>query len=162
MGGLKKKTASLGNQGAALLKLWKLSVLSSSYRPTMFCGGPLPRMAHHFGAQEFLKTSLPLVGDKFGESQGGSRAPPSFSKVSGLPWKFTVELNSNPEVPRKFSRLPGSSRKTTKALETEGSRSQRRLVTDRLPLSDCTEHNKNKCCGSLRTPERSYRTLITS
>ena len=61
-------------------------------------------------------------GDKFGESLGGSQAPPSFWKVPGLPRKFpqlprkffgdfprsslTVALNSNPEVPRKFPRLP--------------------------------------------------------
>ena len=35
-------------------------------------------------------------GDKFGESLGGSQAPPSFWKVPGLPRKF-------PELPRKFS-----------------------------------------------------------
>ena len=61
-------------------------------------------------------------GDIFGESLGGSQAPPSFWEVPGLPRKFpelprkffgdfpgsslTVELNSNPEVPRKFPRLP--------------------------------------------------------
>ena len=65
---------------------------------------------------------LLIIGDKFGESLGGSQAPPSFSKVPGLPRKFpklprkffgdfpggslTVELNSNPGVPRKFPRLP--------------------------------------------------------
>ena len=64
----------------------------------------------------------PLVGDKFGESLGGSQAPPSFWEVPGLPRKFpelprrffgdfpggslTVELSSNPGVPRKFPRLP--------------------------------------------------------
>ena len=63
-----------------------------------------------------------LFGDKFGESLGGSQAPPSFWKVPRLPrkfpqlpWKFfgdfprislTVELNSNPGVPQKFPRLP--------------------------------------------------------
>ena len=63
-----------------------------------------------------------LFGDKFGESLGRSRAPPSFWKVPGLPRKLpklprkffgdfpggslTVETNSNPEVPRKFRRLP--------------------------------------------------------
>ena len=36
------------------------------------------------------------VGDKFGESLGGSQAPPSFWEVPGLPRKF-------PEFPRKFS-----------------------------------------------------------
>ena len=66
--------------------------------------------------------STPSLGDKFGESLGGSQAPPSFWEVPGLPRKFpelprkffsdfpgsslTVELNSNPEVPRKFPRLP--------------------------------------------------------
>ena len=61
-----------------------------------------------------------FIGDKFGESLGGSQAPPSFWEVPGLPRKFpelprklfgdfsgsslTVELNSNPEVPRKFPR----------------------------------------------------------
>ena len=66
--------------------------------------------------------NAPCLGDKFGESLGGSQAPPSFWKVPGLPRKFaklprnffgdfprsslTVELNSNPEVPRKFPRLP--------------------------------------------------------
>ena len=61
-------------------------------------------------------------GDKFGESLGGSQAPPSFWKVPGLPRKFpklprkffgdfpgsslTVESNSNPEVPRRFPKLP--------------------------------------------------------
>ena len=39
---------------------------------------------------------VPAVGDKFGESLGGSQAPPSFWEVPGLPRKF-------PEVPRKFS-----------------------------------------------------------
>ena len=63
-----------------------------------------------------------FIGDKFGESLGGSQAPPSFWEVPGLPRKFpelprkffgdfpgssfTVELNSNPEVPRKFPKLP--------------------------------------------------------
>ena len=62
------------------------------------------------------------VGDKFGESLGGSRAPPSFWEVPRLPRKFpqlprkffgdfpggslTVELSSNPGVPRKFPGLP--------------------------------------------------------
>ena len=68
------------------------------------------------------KTPFPKLGDKFGESLGGSQAPPSFWEVPGLPRKFpelprkffgdfpgsslTVELNSNPEVPRKFPKLP--------------------------------------------------------
>ena len=59
---------------------------------------------------------------EFGASLGGSRAPPSFWEVPGLPRKFpelprkffgdfsgsslTMELNSNPEVPRKFPKLP--------------------------------------------------------
>ena len=63
-----------------------------------------------------------FFGDKFGESLGGSQAPPSFWEVPGLPRKFlklpqkffgdfpgsslTVELNSNPEVPQKFPKLP--------------------------------------------------------
>ena len=63
-----------------------------------------------------------LVGDKFGESLEGSQAPPSFWEVPRLPRKFpklprkffgdfpggslTVELSSNPGVPRKFPRLP--------------------------------------------------------
>ena len=67
------------------------------------------------------QSSQEVVGDKFGESLGGSQAPPSFWKVPRLPQKFpglprkflsdfpgssvTVELNSNPEVPRKFPRL---------------------------------------------------------
>ena len=67
------------------------------------------------------------LGDKFGESLEGSQAPPSFWEVPGLPqefpelpWKFfgdfpgsslTVELNSNPEVPRKFPGLPRKFRK---------------------------------------------------
>ena len=62
------------------------------------------------------------LGDKFGESLGGSQATPSFWEVPGLPRKFpklprkffgdfpgsslTVELYSNPGVPRKFPRLP--------------------------------------------------------
>ena len=61
-------------------------------------------------------------GDKFGESLGGSQATPSFWEVPGLPQKFpkvprkcfgdfpgsslTVELYSNPRVPRRFPRLP--------------------------------------------------------
>ena len=65
---------------------------------------------------------LTVLGDKFGESLGGSQAPPSFWKVPGLPRKFpelprkflgdfpgssvTVELSSNPEVPRKSPKLP--------------------------------------------------------
>ena len=63
-----------------------------------------------------------FIGDKFGESLGGSQAPSNFWEVPGLPRKFpelprksfgdfpgsslTVELNSNPEVPRKFPKLP--------------------------------------------------------
>ena len=81
-----------------------------------------------------LSLSMPLddnFGDQFGESLGGSQAPPSFWRVPGLPRKFpelprkffgdfpgsslTVEINSNPEVPRKFPRLlqklPGLPRK---------------------------------------------------
>ena len=67
-----------------------------------------------------------MIGDKFGESLVGSQAPPSFWEVPGLPRKFPelprkffgdfpgsslmiVELNSNPEVPRKFPKPPGSS-----------------------------------------------------
>ena len=62
------------------------------------------------------------LGDKFGESLGGSQVPPSFWEFPGLPRKFpglprkffgdfpgsslTVELNSNSEVPRKFPKLP--------------------------------------------------------
>ena len=72
----------------------------------------------------FLKLRLKF-GDKFGESLGGSHAPPSFWEVPGLPRKYpelprkffgdfpgsslTVELNSNPEVPRKFPKLPRKS-----------------------------------------------------
>ena len=68
----------------------------------------------HFGGAKF--------GDKFGGSLGGSQAPPGFWKIPGLLQKFpklprkffsdfpgsslTVELNSNPEVPRKFPGLP--------------------------------------------------------
>ena len=86
----------------------------------------------HFRPQkvQFVVFLLPLgtfecSGDKFGESLGGSQAPSSFCKVSGLPRKFpepsrkfpgdfprsslTVELNSNPEVPQKFPGLPRSS-----------------------------------------------------
>ena len=63
-----------------------------------------------------------MIGDKFGESLGGSQATPSFWEVPGLPRKFpklprkffgdfpgsslTVELYSNPRVPRKFPKLP--------------------------------------------------------
>ena len=69
-----------------------------------------------------LQKKISKTGDKFGESLGGSQAPPSFWEVPGLPRKFpelprkffgdfpgsslTVELNSNPEVPRKFPKLP--------------------------------------------------------
>ena len=70
----------------------------------------------------YLTLFTPQTGDKFGESQGGGQAPPSFWEVPGLPRKFpklprkffgdfpgsslAVELNSNPGVPRKFPRLP--------------------------------------------------------
>ena len=63
------------------------------------------------------------LGDKVGESLGGSQGPPSFWKVPGLPQKFhklsrkffghfpgsslTVELDSNPGVPWNFPRVPG-------------------------------------------------------
>ena len=63
-----------------------------------------------------------LIGDKFGESLVGSQAPPSFWEVPRTspevprtsPEVFgdfpgsslTVELYSNPGVPRKFPRLP--------------------------------------------------------
>ena len=72
--------------------------------------------------QTRLEFRAQKIGDKFGESLGGSQAPPSFWEVPGLPRKFpelprkffhdfpgsslTVELNSNPEVPRNFPRLP--------------------------------------------------------
>ena len=53
--------------------------------------------------------------------------------------------------------------KTTQDPEIEGSRSQQRSVTDRPPLSGCTETLQNMCFGSFRAPEeRSYWTLITS
>ena len=64
----------------------------------------------------------PCIGDKFGESLGGSEATPSFWEVPRTspevsrtsPEVFgdfpgsslTVELNSNPEVPQKFPKLP--------------------------------------------------------
>ena len=60
-----------------------------------------------------------FIRDKFGELLVGSQAPPSFWEVPGLPRKFralfgdlpgsslTVKLNSNAEVPRKFTKLPG-------------------------------------------------------
>ena len=67
------------------------------------------------------RSALKILLGKFGESLGGSQAPPSFWEVPGLPRKFpklprkffgdfpgsslTVELNSNPGVPRKFPRL---------------------------------------------------------
>ena len=73
--------------------------------------------------KEFI--SRAIFGDKFGESLGGSQAPPSFwevpglpRKFPGLPWKFfgdfpgsslTVELNSNQRVPGSFPDFPGSS-----------------------------------------------------
>ena len=63
-----------------------------------------------------------FIGDKFGESLEGSQAPPSFWEVPRLPRKspelprkffgdfpggsLTVELSSNPGVPRKFPGLP--------------------------------------------------------
>ena len=46
------------------------------------------------GGGQFSVLSL-LFGDEFGESLGGSQAPPSFWEVPGLPRKF-------PELPRKF------------------------------------------------------------
>ena len=71
---------------------------------------------------KFSISTFRILGDKFGESLGGGQAPPSFWKVPGLPRKLpqlprkffgdfpgsslTVELNSNPGVPRKFPRLP--------------------------------------------------------
>ena len=46
---------------------------------------------------------IPNFRDKFGESLGGSQAPPSFWRVPGLPRKF-------PELPRKFfGDFPGTS-----------------------------------------------------
>ena len=72
-------------------------------------------------AQKHWKSGF-FLGDKFGESLGGSQATPSFWEVPGLPQKFpklpqkffgdfpgsslAVELYSNPGVPRKFHRLP--------------------------------------------------------
>ena len=73
--------------------------------------------------QRFCRTfGRTFFGDKFGESLGGSQAPPSFWKVPGLPQKFprlprkffgdfpgsslTAELNNNTGVPRKFPKLP--------------------------------------------------------
>ena len=66
--------------------------------------------------------AMAKLGDKFGESLEGSQATPSFWEVSRLPRKFpelprkfcgdfpggslTVELSSNPGVPRKFPGLP--------------------------------------------------------
>ena len=70
----------------------------------------------------FIIFKFAQVGDKFGESLAGSQAPPNFWEAPGLPRKFpelprkffgdfsgtslTVELNSNPKVPRKFPKLP--------------------------------------------------------
>ena len=69
-----------------------------------------------------IRDLVSLVGDKFGESLGGSQAAPSFWEVPELPRKFpelprkffgdfpgsplTVQPTSNPEVPRKFPKLP--------------------------------------------------------
>ena len=45
--------------------------------------------------QTFSRLFLDSLGDKFGESLGGSQATPSFWEVPGLPRKF-------PKLPRKF------------------------------------------------------------
>ena len=71
----------------------------------------------NFGLWKSIGTETNL-GDKFGESLGGSQATPSFWDVPGLPRKFsklprkffgdfpgsslTVELHSNPGVPGSF------------------------------------------------------------
>ena len=84
------------------------------------CGIAALVFLHRGSASQTI--SAARIGDKFGESLGGSQAPPSFWEVLGLPRKFpelprkffgdfpgsslTVELNSNPEVPRKFPKLP--------------------------------------------------------
>ena len=77
-------------------------------------------MASYSLLEYFSDTNL---GDKFGESLGGSQATPSFWEVPGLPLKFpklprkffgdfpgsflTVALYSKfPRLPRKFPRLP--------------------------------------------------------
>ena len=65
------------------------------------------------------------IGDQFGESLGGSQAPPASPEVPGLPQKFpglprkffgdfpgsslTVELNSIQRFPGSFPDFPGSS-----------------------------------------------------
>ena len=95
--------------------------------------------SHHPSPDEITATCtlagqhhITLIGDKFGESLGGSQAPPSFWEAPGLPRKFpelprkffgvlpgsslTVELHSNqrfpgsfPDFPRSFPDFPGSS-----------------------------------------------------
>ena len=79
--------------------------------------GQLSQASLQFHVERILR-----LGDKFGESVEGSQAPPSFWEVPRLPRKFpelprkffgdfpggslTVELSSNPGVPRKFPGLP--------------------------------------------------------
>ena len=87
----------------------------------------------YYGSISWPKSQESFIGDEFGESLGAGQAPPGFWKAPALPRKFpelprkffgdfpgsslslTVELNSNPEVPRKFPRLlrkfPGLPRK---------------------------------------------------
>ena len=72
----------------------------------MGSGGPVP------------SKPLTTLGEKFGESLGGSQATPSFWKVSKtspevpeLPRKFPSDFQDSPEVPglpRKFPDFRGS------------------------------------------------------
>ena len=94
----------------------------------MIGSGRQRSLKHQLQMSAFLKSNALrgpaaiLFGDKFGESLEGSQAPPSFWEVPRLPRKFpeqprkffgnfpggslTVELSSNPGVPRKFPGLP--------------------------------------------------------
>ena len=66
-----------------------------------------------------------FIGDTFGESLGGSQAPPSLWTVPGLLWKF-------PELPRKFpSNFPGTSH-TVELSGTSVWRPQSRYTMSRI------------------------------
>ena len=120
----KSPPLSLGSRPiVALARYWPINIDAScfSFGTIGFHDG-IPYRAWFWKHERCSRLHLHEVGDKFGESLGGSQAPPSFWKVPGLPRKFpqlprkffgdfpgsslTVEFNSNPGVPRKFPRLP--------------------------------------------------------
>ena len=120
------------------LNWWSLANVPGEGRQTQFAGHALPPQSLMVSGEPGTACKIELVGDKFGESLGGSQAPPSLWKVPGLPRKFPSDFpgsspatspevlslwnltaiqrvpGSFPDFPGSFPDFPGSSRTSPK------------------------------------------------